>query len=852
MVDQHAPSLPTGLADLVAGLTLDEKVRLLSGHDTWRTAAIERIGLGAVKTTDGPNGARGDSTSGATAICLPASIGLGASFDRSLVAEVGALLGRETARKGAHVLLAPTINLARHPLGGRNFESFGEDPMLTAGLAVAYIEGVQSEGVAACAKHFVANDVEYARMTVSSEVDEATLREVYLLPFEAAVEAGVWSIMASYPKLNGQHCTEHHWLLTDLLRDEWGFDGLVMSDWGATHHRSRPVVAGLDLEMPGPPVALGPALRAAVDEGEVAADTLDARVGRVLQLAQRTGRLDDFDEDPEQSLELDEDRALARRAAAAGMVLLTNDGTLPLAADAVTSVAVIGPNAVEPVIQGGGSAQVPTHRVVTPADGLAAALGADRVTTHQGCLAHRYLPVVPPSTWVRPTSGDGGSGSPAEAGRPIAHSTFDDDAFAGDPIEVRDRRTIGAFIHGPRPATNAAERFVGHLPIAVGGRHTFGVLAVGRSRVLVDGQLVADNWTDPTPGDAFFQYGTREVTGEIELEAGKVAEVVVEWGHGDADGDDHGAPLRGLRVGHLPPIDEDALLTEAVEAAAAADVAVVVVGLTNEWETEGHDRARFELPGRQNELVSRVSAANPATVVVLNVGGPVEIPWADEPAAVLTMWYPGQELGHALADVVLGVAEPSGRLPLTWPTTLADTPFELPIPEPGPPPPGALLPYSEGTLIGHRSYDRRNVAPFAPFGFGLGYTTFELGTPVAEATSGSTGAGSAGPLGPGVRVRVPVRNAGERSGTCVVQVYVAAPDRLADDGSRPRRTLGGFEAVVVDAGATTEAIVAVPERTFARWDATSGAWAVDGGARQLLVGLSSADLPHIVEVELPD
>lgn len=330
---------------MLGQLTTEEKVTLLSGSDTWHTAPIERVGLGAIKVTDGPNGARGDSKTGARAICLPASIGLGATFDRDLVIEVGQLLGRETVRKGSQVLLAPTINIARHPLGGRNFESFGEDPLLTSELAVAYVNGVQSEGVAACGKHFVANDVEFARMTVSSQVDETVLREVYLAPFEAVVKAGIWTLMASYPKLNGSHCSENHWLLTELLRDEWGFDGLVMSDWGATHHRSRPVLAGLDLEMPGPPTALGDKLLAAVNEGEVPMDVLDDRVQNVLQLAVRSGRSETIEEAPEQSLDLPEDRLLARRVAADGMVLLRNDGALPLAADRLTSLAVIGPNA---------------------------------------------------------------------------------------------------------------------------------------------------------------------------------------------------------------------------------------------------------------------------------------------------------------------------------------------------------------------------------------------------------------------------------------------------------------------------------------------------------------------------
>ena len=816
----------TETESLLSRLTVEEKVSLLSGRDVWRTAEVDRLGIGSVKVTDGPNGARGDSTTGATAICLPAAIGLGAAFDRDLVAEVGSLLGRETTRKGSHVLLAPTINLARHPLGGRNFESFGEDPFLTAELAVAYVTGVQSEGVAACAKHFVANDVEFARMTVSSEVDETVLREVYLAPFAAAVAGGVWSVMASYPMLNGEHCTENPWLLTTLLREEWGFDGLVMSDWGATHHRSRPVIAGLDLEMPGPAVALGSNLLAAVAEDEVDESVLDARAGRVLDLADRVGRIGVVAAEPEQSVELDEDRELARRVAAEGMVLLTNrNATLPLDPASVGSICVVGPNAADgTVIQGGGSAQVPAHRIVSPVDGLRQAFGPDRLSVHQGCLAHRYLPPVAAEQWA----GDE---------RPVEFAEFANSDLAGEPVRTRTSRTIGAFVHGaPRPGT-AAQRWTGRLPITETGNHSFGVLAVGRSRVLVNGELVADNWSAPRPGDAFFQMASAEVIGGVELEAGTDAEVVVEWSFDD----EH--PLLGLRFGHLPPVDDDALVEEAVVAAADADAAVVIVGLNNEWETEGHDRSAYGLPGRQDELVRRVAEVNDNTIVVVNAGGPIDLPWLDDVAAVLVAWYPGQEFGHALADVLGGAAEPGGRLPLTWPRQLADAPFELPIPEPGPPRPGALLPYSEGLLIGHRAYDRNGIEPLAPFGFGLGYTTFELGEPAVVSGPGDE---SEATHGAPVLISVPVTNTGDRAGKSVVQVYVTPPD---DQPDRPVRTLGGFAAVRPGPGDTVQAKVEIPARAFARWDAATGTWVEPGGEHTLSIGLSSRDLSRHLTID---
>lgn len=804
-------------------LTLEEKVSLLSGADVWRTAAIDRLTVGSIKVTDGPNGARGDSTTGATAVCLPATIGLGASFDRDLAVEFGRLLGRETKRKGAQVLLAPTVNIARHPLGGRNFESFGEDPFLTAELAVAYVQGVQSEGVAACGKHFVANDVEYARMTVSSEVDEAVLREVYLAPFEALVEAGVWSLMASYPMLNGRYCTENHWLLTTVLRDEWGFDGLVMSDWGATHHRSRPVVAGLDLEMPGPARALGPDLLEAIAAGEVTEDVVDRRAAAVLELARRTGRLGTLVTDAEQSLDWPEDRTLARRVAAEGMVLLGNNDVLPLDGETLETVAVIGPNADPGVIQGGGSAQVPAHYSISPLDGLVAALPGPDVRHERGCLAHRYLPVVAAGQWL----GDG------EA--PLRLELFEHPELDGEPITTRSARLIRAFLQGDHRRRVGSQRWTGQLRIDANGAHRFGVLAVGRSRVLVNGRVVADNWTAPEPGDSFFQWSSDEVTGTIELHAGSTAEVVVEWSLG-TDG-----PLVGLRFGHLPPIDEDQLLDNAVDAAAEADAAIVVVGLNNEWETEGHDRLMFELPGRQNELIERVARANHRTIVIINAGGPVAAPWFDDVGAVLMAWYPGQELGSALADVLLGQTEPGGRLPMTWPRSLDDAPFRLPDAEPGPARAGTKLPYSERLLVGYRSYDRRDVEPLAPFGHGLGYTSFDLESATLD------GPTDTGP----VTVRVVATNSGDRPGKCVVQVYVESPSTGSD---RPLRALAGFATCRLDPGSGEELRIDVPARAFAHWDenhsdGNTAGWAEVAGRHRLHVGTSSRELAHILDVK---
>ncbi len=805
-----APDTVSALIDL---LDTHEKIALLSGSDVWRTAPIERIGLGSVKVTDGPNGARGDSTTGARAVCLPASIGVAATFDATLVAEVGRLLGRETARKGSHVLLAPTINMARHPLGGRNFESFGEDPLLTSVMAVAFITGVQDEGVGACAKHFVANDVEYRRLTVSSQVDSRTLREVYLAPFEAAVDAGVWTIMGAYSKLNGVHCTENSWLLTDLLRDEWGFDGLVMSDWGATHHATRPIEAGMDLEMPGPPLVLGEHLQRALDAGEIDESAIDERVRRVLQLAQRAGRVVGpgatvEPESPELSVDLPEERALARTLAADSMVLLSNrDSVLPLASPA--SIAVVGPNADPGVIQGGGSAQLAAHRFSSPLDGLSEVFESAILKHEPGCLAHRYLPEVDVAQWV----GDE---------RPIRLEIFGSQDLSGVPVFERTTRNVSVMVAGgidglPDPM-RWSQRWTGQLRVDAGGLHQFGVLAVGPSRVFVNGVMVADNWTSMTPGDGFFQKASTEVIGEIELAEGTVAEVVVEWSRGDDD------LLAGVRFGHLAPVDEDALLDAAVRAAASTEVAVVVVGLDADWETESHDRPLFGLPGRQNELVERVAAANPNTVVVVNACGPIDLPWLDAVPSAVLAWYPGQEFGSALGDVLSGMADAGGRLPVTFPRSLDQTPTAGLVPGDE-----DLLHYGEASLIGHRWFDANDVDPLRPFGYGQSYAAFTFGDPTFVEMDDPDGS---------IGVEIVVTNASDRAGKCVVQAYVEPP---SGDARRPVRILGGFAVARLTAGSSQTLRIVIPPRTLEIWDDETG-WQTPAGEYQVAVGTSSRDL----------
>jgi beta-glucosidase len=824
---------PESLAHLLPELTVDEKALLLTGADSWRTQGAEALGLRPMITSDGPAGVRGvvlDERQPSSSLPCPSA--LGATWDPGLVRELAAALGAEARGKGVDVLLAPTINLMRTPLGGRGFECFAEDPVLTAVLAVAFVRGVQGAGVAATAKHFVGNDSETERWTYDARISEPVLRELYLAPFEACVrEAGVALVMAAYNKVNGIPMTEHARLLRDVLKGEWGFDGVVTSDWHAARSTAGTAVAALDLAMPGPDGPWGGQLAAAVADGSVAADVLDDKVIRLLRLADRVGALGDS-AGSATPVPAPVDPELLRRAAAASFVLLRNenDAALPIDPALVRRVAVIGPNAIRPAIHGGGSAVVMPKAVSTPAAGLAAAFaGQAEVTVAPGC-----------QTWVVVPEPDAGSLRDPSTGEP------------GLLLEYRDRD--GGLL-GAEHRTSTALAWWDQIPPGIGwgqpgsitattsfrpdstGPYLLGVAGIGHLTLAVDGTVVADGATTvpDDPVEAMARPG--EIRATAVLEAGRQAEIRLEF-RPAADGE---GPL-ALRLGIVPAADEDAMLAEAEQAASRADVAVVVVGSPPMTESEGFDRRTLALPGRQDELVRRVAAVNHRTVVVLNAGMPMLAPWADQVAAVLYAWLPGQAMGEALADVLLGRAEPGGRLPVTLPAAEADCPVLHAVPRDG------LICYDEGLLIGYRGYDASLTRPQFPFGHGLGYTTWAYES--LRVTTPELAAGE--DLG----VVVTVRNTGSRAGREVVQAYLAAPQQKEDraagtgDGPRPPRELAAFASASVQPGASADVVLQVPARAFARWDSPAGGWVWPTGRFTLHVGRSSRDLRLSTTVQL--
>lgn len=795
---------------MLAEATLEEQVGLASGADMWHAHGIDRLGVPALKMSDGPAGARGERFTGSASLSFPCGTSLGATFDTDLVRTIGAALGDEARSKGAHVLLAPTVNLHRTPLAGRTFECLSEDPLLAARLAVAYIGGLQGRGVAGCVKHFACNDQEHERMSISARVDERALREIHLPPFEAAVrEAGVWSVMSAYNRLDGTFCSEHSRLLGSILREEWGFDGVVVSDWFGTHSTVAAALAGLDLEMPGPAQHFGAALVDAVRRGEVGEAVVEAKAARLLLLLTRTGA---FGPAPPTSEERSEDvterRAVARAAAAAGMVLLRNEGVLPLEPARLGRLAVIGPNADRFEVQGGGSAQVNPHRLASPLEALRRRLPAVEVLHEPGCSIHQDVPTIDIRHLTVP--GGGAHGLRVDY---FANPDLDGEAVFSE-VATRGRLV---WLGEPAPGVGAGRfsvRASATLRASRSGRWTFSLSGAWRSRLLLDGAVLVDNW-EPEQGSSFFGLGSRPVEAELDLAAEDELELQIELQAVE------GVPIAGVVLGALEPEPSDAM-ERAVAAAATADVALVVVGANSDWETEGADRAHLDLPGAQDELVRRVAAANPRTVVAVNAGSPVRMPWAGAVGAVVMAWYPGEEGAEALADVLLGERNPSGRLPVTFPLRLEDTPAFLHYPgERG------EVRYGEEVFVGYRWYDTRAIEPAFCFGHGLSYTSFAYGDLRVDHRHGWD-----------VSVDVAVTNVGERAGAEVIQLYVRDVEASV---ARPDQELKAFAKVELAPGQRSTVRLALDERSFAFWDVATGGWTAEPGEFELRIGASSRD-----------
>jgi beta-glucosidase len=812
---------------LVARLTMEQKVRLLTGADGWTLHSVGDIGLRPMVLSDGPAGVRGVRFDpGDPSTSLPCPVALAATWDERLVQELAVALGREARAKGVDVLLGPTVNIVRTPLSGRGFECFSEDPLLTSRIAVAYVRGVQEAGVGATAKHYVANDSETDRRNYDARISERVLRELYLPPFEACIaEANVALVMAAYNSVNGASMTSNPALLRDLLKMEWGFGGVVVSDWSATRTTVPSALAGLDLVMPGPTGPWGNQLLAAVRAGTVPEAAIDDKVSRLLHLARWVGALNGqvaaeaaHHVAAPPAVPALIDPALLREVTARSFVLLSNRrGLLPLDRGSLGRVALIGPNATDPQTQGGGSVRVLPSVRTNLVSSLRDALGsATTLSVHQGCHTSKTIRVPEDGSLHDPVSGEAGVRLEI---RGADGAVMHDAPFPTSVLTWWDSLPEAVHLPGSEVIIRARYR------PGVDGPHVVGAAGVGNLRIVVDGSTLAEA-TTLQPRDVVEALSRPpEVRVRVQLQAGRDVEVRYEFRPDER--------FVTMRLGIAPLVDDETLLDEAARAAASSTLAVVVVGSADGTESEGYDRETMVLPGRQDELVRRVAAANANTVVVVNSGMPVLMPWADQVAAIIQVWFPGQAFGDALADSLLGAVEPGGRLPVSVPRLESDSPVFSAHPEAGD------VIYSEGLLVGYRGFDRKASEPLFCFGHGLGYTDWKYEA-LAAATESIT-------AGQDLHLTVTVRNSGTRAGREVVQVYLEGPD---DDPSRPVRVLAAFSSISAEPGEEVEAPLTVPARLFARFDEEPRQWAWHPGTYTLRAGRSSRDLRLSAQVVL--
>ncbi len=802
--------------DLLRKLTLSEKVSLLSGQDIWNTVAVKRLGIPSITMTDGPHGVRSTAPEAGRKMgpvtAFPTGISMGASWNPELVEQVGQALGEETRGMNCDILLGPCVNIVRDPRGGRNFETFSEDPYLSGRTAVAYINGVQSRGVGTSLKHFAANNYEIERDRASTIVDERTLREIYLAQFEMAVkEAQPWTVMCSYNRINGIYASQNQHLLNEILKDEWGFQGAVVSDWAANHTIFESVQGGLDLEMPGPAKyykLLGDAIqRWQIDEAAV-----DQAVRRVLRLVLLSGRMDK--KVPKGAVNTPAHQKLARQLAEEAITLLKNEGgLLPLEKD-VKSIAVIGPNAAEAVIEGGGSSKAPPLYRVSPLEALQKSLGGKVRIEYTGGSDNVDEPFTIPTTWLK-----GG-----------LHGAFYEAAdFSGEPIEERDGFGADFWWHiawTPMQIKPMAMRWTGSLTVPQDGSYKISLNHIGKVKLYLDGKQILES--DSSISGMSHTYDRAVVV--QKLQAGKSYDFRMDY----VRYPEQEVVNYGLGIGLTFEGGKDPRQAQAIAMARSCDVALVFAGYPDAFESEGTDRPSIDLMGKQNELIVAVAAANPHTVVILNSGAPVSMPWADQVAAIVLAYYPGMENGNAVANVLLGKVNPSGKLPVTFPVRLEDSPAYINASYPG----CREVIYGEGIFVGYRYYDMKDVTPLFPFGHGLSYTTF--------AYSGLKVKNNVKP-GEKIEVNLKVKNTGDAAGKEVVQLYISD---LKSSLPRPPKELKGFAKVALKPGETKTVTFSLDDRALSFYDPTRKAWVAEPGKFQVLVGSSSRDIRVKAKVKL--
>ena len=786
--------------DLLKRLTLEEKISLLGGTG-FATKPIERLGIPELKMSDGPLGVRWGNSS-----AFPAGIAMAATWDTSLINKIGISIGQEVKGKGRDAILGPCVNIARIPQGGRNFESFGEDPYLTSRMAVSYIEGVQSQDVAATVKHFAVNNQEHERMFVNVKIDHRALNEIYLRAFKAAVkEAKVLAIMAAYNKLNGAYCSENDYLLETKLKKEWGFTGLAMSDWGAVHSSIPTANGGLDLEMPYGTYLNDSTLIDAIKNGTVKESTIDDKVRRILRVMFELGLFDKRHLPDNNLINTKEHREVALKTAKEGIVLLKNNhNDLPLDQKNIKSITVIGPGANHARVGGGGSSMVNPVFSVSPLEALQNKIGSKiKINFAEGVILDGDGHSIDSSFFYLPNN-------PSKHG--LVAEFFDNKNLDGIPILTRIDKEINFNWRNNAPFDgfrneNYSIRWTTIIKPAKTGEYLIDVTSDDGSRLFLDGKLIVDAWSD---------HAAEVHSYKTKLIAGKSYSLKYEYYQNGGDA--------VAKLGWRPP-NED-LIAEAVSVAKKSDVVVVFAGTSQFFESEGFDRANLNLPNGQDKLIEALAKANKNVIVVLNSGSPVIMNnWINKVSGVLEAWFGGEEVGNAIADVLLGDYNPSGKLPVTFPKSWKDCSAYKTYKAQD-----SVSNYSDGIFVGYRHFDKDNIQPLFPFGFGLSYTKFSYSGLKIEPATDSDG---------NFKIAFKVENSGKVLGTEIPQLYLSM---LNSKVARPAKELKAFDRITLKPGETKEVEFYVNRNALAYFNDKNESWITEPGKVKVMVGSSSRDI----------
>jgi beta-glucosidase len=813
--------------NLISLMTLEEKADMLAGKDFWHFKGIERLMVPSIQVTDCGHGVTviiNEAAEGTgCASCFPTGVGQAASWSEETVFEIGKAIAEETKILGSHVLLGPMVNIHRTPLGGRNYETYSEDPYLTGKMASAFVKGAQSVDVAACIKAFAVNNQQTNQSNLSVELSERALHEIYLPGFKIPIdEADPWGLMTSYNKVGGVYTGEKKQFITDIIKKDWNFKGFIVSDWRGVHSTAS-IGAGLDIEMPGPgKYMIKDNILQGIKDKTITEEELNDRVARIIRNLVLTKVLDQGYDSTRKEFDPSGHKDIALKAAEESIVLLKNtDNVLPLKKERIRSIAVIGPNAREARLGGGGSASVTACYSVSPLAGLKNYCGDSvKISFEEGSQFIGNLPVVHTGNLVTEDNGKTVNGLKGEY--------FNGTKLEGDPACIRIDEKIDFTWGWASPCESVSKsgycvRWTGRIVVPVTGNYKLGITSMGGgSRLFIGGKLLIDRWDEPDDNifEAEFDKSGRYVTLFMEKDSEhdlrvefykrvNINSIRLEWG--------------------IPGIEDP--IQKAVELASKSDVALIFAGLSNLFEGGMNDKEDIILPGNQDKLISEVAKANPNTVVVMINGTPVAMPWINEVKAVIEAYYPGQEGGNAIANVLFGEVNPSGKLPETFPVRMEDNPSFGNFPGEN-----NVVHYKEGIYVGYRFYDTKKVTPLFPFGHGLSYTDFQYSN--LRLKSGENA----------IMVMCDIMNTGKVAGSEVAQMYIKDLESSTD---RPEKELKGFKKLFLQPGEKKSITLEIKKADASFFSGETSSWVFEPGKFEILIGSSSRDirLKDLIEID---